>query len=106
MICGGTVTFSVLLLRFLMMMMMLLLLLYLDLGSSSPQRAAFLFTLTIGAVGGRGSRKKTVRMRVSGEAGRSLDAAIIVHDAGITARIARLRLSGLADGTEAAGTLA
>lgn len=107
MICGvAATTFGLLLLW--LLGMMLLVVLYLDLGpSTSSQRTAFLFTLVIGAVGGRGGRKEPVRMRVGAKAWRSLDAAIVTHDAGIIARIARLmRLSGLADGTEAAGTLA
>ena len=40
------------------------------------------------------------------EAGRSLDAAVVVENAGIVTRIASLRLGGLSDGAEAAGALA
>lgn len=98
-------TFGLLLLL-LLMMMMLLLLQHVDLGSSSSRRAAFVLALVIRAVGGRGGRKEAVGVRMLRESGRSFDAAVVVDYAGITARISKLRLSGLSDGTEAAGTLA
>lgn len=91
----------------LLLVLVVVLLLYMDLGSSSLGRAVFLLALIIGTIGGRGGWKQAVRVSLRGEAGRSLDAAVVVDNARVTEGIAMLRrLGGLSDGTEAARTLA